>query len=127
MFEWIIGKKLYEAAESAVEKKAEEAAESIYANTDKAQTILKKMRAKGEEIRGQEAKLEQLSTATEDCWGGLSGDALREKLAELVREQAAIAEELEKNTGTMAQALQQLEDEDRALGHSFWDILQRLW
>lgn len=37
------------------------------------------------------------------------------------------AQELEQNTGTMSQALQQLEDEDRALGYSFWDVLQRLW
>lgn len=127
MFEWTIGKKLYEAAESTFEKKAEEAVAPIYANTDEAQAILKKMRAKGEEIRSQKTALEQLSDATVDAWSGRSGEALREKLAALVQEQAAIAQELEQNTGTMAQALQQLEDEDRALGYSFWDVLQRLW
>ena len=127
MFEWTIGKKLYKAAEDAFEKKAEEAVAPIYADTAEAQAILKKMRAKGEEIRSQKTALEQLSNATVDAWGGVSGEALLEKLAALVQEQAAIAEELEKNTGTMAQALQQLEDEDRALGYSFWDVLQRLW
>lgn len=127
MFEWMIGKKLYETAEDAFEKKAKEAAAPIYADTDEAQAILKKMRAKGEEIRSQKTALERLSDATVDAWGGVSGEALREKLAALVREQAAIAQELEQNTGTMSQALQQLEDEDRALGYSFWDVLQRLW
>lgn len=96
---------------------------ATYVSTDEAKAILKKMQAKAEEIRSQKTKLEQLSTATEDCWGGLSGDALREKLAALVREQAAIAKELEENTATTSQAIQQLEDEDRALGESCWDEL----
>lgn len=93
--------------------------EKIYAKTDEAKAILKKMAAKAADIRSQKTELSQLSSATETCWKGLSGDALREKLAALMKEQEAIAKDLEQDTQAMTSTLQEFEDEDRALAASF--------
>lgn len=93
--------------------------EKIYAKTDEAKAILTKMAAKATDIRSQKNELSQLSSATETCWKGLSGDALREKLADLMKEQEAIAKDLEQDTQAMTSTLQEFENEDRALATSF--------
>jgi len=91
---------------------------SIYANAEEAKAILKKIGNEAGTIRAQKGKLQKLSAATETCWKGLSGDALREKLAELIKEQEAIAKELEQDTRMMTKTIQQLEDEDASLAYA---------
>lgn len=93
----------------------EGARNTIYAKTDEAKAVLKTMGNRAEDIRSQKKALEQLSSATAGCWQGLSGDALREKLASLVKEQELIAGDLEMNTQAMIRELEQLEEEDREL------------
>lgn len=89
--------------------------EKLYAKTDEAKAILKKMAAKAEDVESQKAALEKLSAAMGTYWKGTSSDAMQEKLAALIKEHGAIAKELKENAETMHRELQKLEDEDRAL------------
>lgn len=89
--------------------------EKLYAKTDEAKAILKKMAAKAEDVESQKAELEKLSAAMGDCWKGTSSNAMQEKLAALIQEHGAIAKELKENAENMRRELQQLEDKDRAL------------
>lgn len=91
----------------------------IYANIEESRAVLKKMQGEVETVRAQKGSLQELSAATKDCWQGLSGDALREKLAALIKEQEAIASDLEQGTAMMLQTLQQLEDADETLAYIF--------
>lgn len=91
----------------------------LYANIEESKEVLKKIKAQAETIRTQKTALQKLSTATETCWKGTSGDALRERLAALIKEQEAIAKELEQNAQSMTQAIQHLEDEDASLAYAF--------
>lgn len=89
--------------------------EKLYAKTDEAKAILKKMAAKAEDVESQKAELEKLSAAMGDCWKGTSSNAMQEKLVALIQEHGAIAKELKENAENMRRELQQLEDKDRAL------------
>lgn len=92
--------------------------EKLYAQTDEAKTILKKMEAKAADIESQKAELEKLSATLGTCWKGASSNAMQEKLAALIKEQGAIARELKENAAAMRRDLQQLEDADRALAEA---------
>lgn len=92
--------------------------EKLYAKTDEAKAVLKKMAAKAADIESQKAELEKLSAALGACWKGTSSNAMQEKLAALIKEHGAIARELKENAETMRRELQQLEDEDRALAEA---------
>lgn len=92
--------------------------EKLYAKTDEAKEILKKMAAKAADIESQKAELEKLSASLADCWKGISSNGMQEKLAILIKEHTAIAKELKENAEAMRRELQQLEDEDKALAEA---------
>ena len=92
--------------------------EKLYAKTDEAKEILKKMAAKAADIESQKAELEKLSASLADCWKGTSSNGMQEKLAILIKEHTAIAKDLKENAETMRRELQQLEDEDKALAEA---------
>lgn len=89
----------------------------VYSNVEESQAILKKMQVQVATVQNQKASLQKLSAATETCWKGVSGDALREKLDALIKEQASIAKDLEENTKMMMQTIQQLAEEDQRLAN----------
>lgn len=88
---------------------------AIKVDVEGTQRILKEIGGKAADIRSQEKVLQQLSEATKGCWQGVSGDALRERLTELIQEQRAIARDLENDTQAMSSTIQQLADEDANL------------
>lgn len=104
-----------ESFQQELEQAKKKKALQIMANVDECQAILRKIKGKAADVRTQKKLLEQLSADTETCWRGLSGDALREKLSQMIAQQDKIAKELEENANEMIRMLQQLEDEDERL------------
>lgn len=94
----------------------------IYANVEESKSILEKMKGEAATIRTQKASLQKLSAATENCWQGTSGNALREKLTALITEQEAIARDLERDTEMMLKTIQKLEDDDAVLARTFRQV-----
>lgn len=104
---------------NVIEEGKKKKAAEIKVSVEDSKTVLKQIGAKAADVRAGKKQLQALSTQSETCWKGESGDALRALLAKAIKEQEAIAVELEDNAATMTQMVQHLINDDQELAEYF--------
>lgn len=112
---WILNNVMEQKVEEVKSKRAAE----IKVSVDESKAVLKQISAKAADVRTGKKQLQTLSTQSETCWKGESGDALRALLANVIAEQESIAKELEENAASMSQMVQHLINDDENLAEYF--------